>query len=167
MPRLILVGPPGAGKTAVGQAVARLLDVPWRDTDTDIEERAGKPITDIFVEDGEPAFREMERAAVQKALAEHDGVLALGGGAVRNPDTRADLGAAPVVFLDVDLPNAVSRVGLNRSRPLLLDSPRARLRQLMQERRPYYEEVASVTIDTSERTVDDVAEEVARHARSG
>lgn len=162
-PRVVLVGPPGAGKTAVGQRVAELVQLPLRDTDDDVERSAGKAITDIFVDDGEAAFRQLERAAVVAALAEHDGVLSLGGGAVGNPETRADLQTHCVVFLDVGLADAVSRVGLNQSRPLLLDSPRAQLRRLMEQRRPLYEEVATVTVDTSGRSIDDVAAEVVRH----
>lgn len=163
-PRLVLVGPPGAGKSQVGQRVAARLGAELRDTDTDIERTAGKAITDIFIEDGEPSFRRMERDAVAVALREHDGVLALGGGAVGNADTRADLKAHHVVFLDVGLADAVGRVGLNRDRPLLLDSPRAQLRRLLEERRPLYEEVASATVDTSGRAVDDIVEDVLRYA---
>lgn len=163
-PRVVLVGPPGAGKSSIGRRVAERLGVPMRDTDADIEQRAGKPITDIFVEDGEPAFREMERAAVTAALAEHDGVLALGGGAVGNPETRAALKDHRVIFLDVGLADAVSRVGLNRDRPLLLDSPRAQMKRLLDERRPLYEEVATAVVDTTGRSLDDVVEDVVRHA---
>jgi shikimate kinase len=113
-------------------------------------------VADVFVTDGEATFRAAERAAVRTALAEHDGVLCLGGGAVTDPGTRADLAEATVVFLDVSLSEAVSRVGLARDRPLLLGSPRAQLKTLMERRRPLYVEVATTTVDTSERTVEDV-----------
>ncbi|TDE12249.1 shikimate kinase [Jiangella asiatica] len=163
-PRVVIVGPPGAGKTTVGGLVARRLGVGFRDTDVDIERTAGKPIGDIFIEDGEPAFRALERDAVAAGLAEHDGVLALGGGAVGSEDNRKLLAGHLVVFLDVGLADAVARVGLNRDRPLLLESPRAQLKRLLDERRPLYLDVAVVTVDTGGRTPDEIADEVARHA---
>ena len=156
-PRLVVVGPPGAGKTSVGRALARRLDVGFRDTDDDVVAEAGKPIADVFVEDGEAAFRAWEREAVRAALADHDGVLCLGGGAITSPQTRADLAGTTVAFLDVSLSAAVARVGLARDRPLLLGSPRARLKALMEQRRPLYTEVATITVDTSARSIDEVA----------
>jgi shikimate kinase len=162
--RLVIVGPPGAGKTTIGHLVAGKLGTELRDTDADIERATGKSISDIFIDDGEPAFRELERAAVAAALAEHDGVVALGGGAVLDSGTRELLQAHRVVFLDVGLADAAARVGLNRDRPLLIGNPRAQLKKLMDERRPVYEQVATVTIDTSGRTPEDIAAEVLRHA---
>lgn len=157
---MVIIGPPGAGKSTVGRMVAERLGVEFRDADADIETVAGKAISDIFIEDGEPAFRDIERKVVAKALASHHGVLALGGGAVGDEGTRELLRDQTVVFLDVGLADAVARVGLNRDRPLLLESPRATLKRLLNERRPLYEGVASVVIDTSGKSPDEVAEEV-------
>ncbi|QCB93638.1 shikimate kinase [Cellulomonas shaoxiangyii] len=164
-PRVVLVGPPGAGKSTVGAALAQRWRLTVRDTDADVERTAGKPIGEIFVDDGEPRFRALERDAVQAALAEHDGVLALGGGAVLDPGTRAALaayraGGGVVVFLDVSLAHAAPRVGLNRSRPLLLGNPRARWQALMEARRPVYEEVATVRVPTDGLRPADVAEAI-------
>jgi shikimate kinase len=159
-PVLVLVGPPGAGKSTIGRLVADRLSVTFRDTDQDVEAVAGMSAGEIFVTKGEPAFRELEHAAVQAALTEHDGVLALGGGAVLDETTRRSLAGHRVVFLDVDLGDATSRVGLNRDRPLLLGNPRAQLRDLMAQRRPLYEQVATVTVTTTGRTPDEVAADV-------
>ena len=159
-PLLVLVGPPGAGKSTVGQLVALRRNVAFRDTDADVESVAGESIGEIFVDRGEQAFRVMEHDAVATALTEHDGVLALGGGAVLDPDTRAALAGHHVVFLDVGLADATSRVGLNRDRPLLLGSPRAQLRTMLEQRRPLYLEVAKATVDTDGREPSEVADAV-------
>jgi shikimate kinase len=155
-PVAVIVGPPGAGKTTVGRAVAERLDVGFRDTDEDIVTMAGKPIGDIFIEDGEPVFRELERRAVDAALSEHEGVLALGGGAVLSEATRQQLAEHTVVFLDVGLAAAFERTGMNRSRPLLAVNPRATLNRMLAERRPLYESVARLTVTTDGRTVDEI-----------
>ncbi|AEW97696.1 MULTISPECIES: shikimate kinase [Streptomycetaceae] len=159
-PAVVLVGPPGAGKSTVGRVLAARLGVGYRDTDADIEATAGRPIPDIFVEDGEEHFRALERAAVRDALAAHPGVLALGGGAVLDDSTRAALAGLPVVFLDVGLADAVRRVGLDAPRPLLAVNPRARWRELMEQRRPLYTEVARAVVVTDGRTPEEVAEAV-------
>jgi shikimate kinase len=159
-PRYVLVGPPGAGKTTVGLLLAQRLGVPFRDTDADIEQAAGKEIADIFYSDGEEHFRALERDAVATALAEHDGVLALGGGAVLAPQTRELLRGHEVVLLDVGLSAAAERVGLNRNRPVLALNPRAQLRALLADRMPLYAEVATRTVGTDGRTPEQVADEV-------
>lgn len=156
-PVLVLVGPPGAGKTTVGLLVAERLGVAFRDTDEDIVAAAGKPISDIFVDEGEPYFREMEERAVQAALGSHDGILAVGGGAVLSAVTRERLADHYVVFLHVDVPDAAKRIGLNRDRPLLMGNVRQQLRVLLDARLPLYREVATVTVMTDARTPEDVA----------
>ena len=160
-PRVVLVGAMGAGKTTVAGLLADRWGVAVRDTDQDVEATAGKPISEIFVDEGEERFRLLERAAVVEALAGHDGVLALGGGAVLDPRTRADLAGHLVVFLHVGLSDAVKRVGLGVGRPLLLGNVRARIKSLLDERAPVYDEVATLTVETDGRSPEDVAEEVA------
>ncbi len=160
-PRVVLVGPMGAGKTTVAGLLGARWQLPVRDTDTDVERAAGKPVADIFVEDGEAAFRALERDAVAAALANHDGVLALGGGAVLDPTTRDRLTGHTVVYLRVGLADAVKRVGLGTGRPLLLGNVRGQVKQLLDERAPIYEQVASLTVDTDGREPAEVAEEIA------
>ncbi|CAN5203575.1 shikimate kinase [soil metagenome] len=159
-PVLVLVGAPGAGKSTLGALLAQRLDVPFRDTDSDIERRAGKPISDIFVDDGEPHFRSLEEAAVAEALRTHTGVLALGGGAVLAEHTRDALTDHQVVYLEVGLADAAQRVGLARDRPVLALNPRATLHHLLQARRPLYESVARITVTTDKRTPEDIAAEI-------
>jgi shikimate kinase len=161
-PVVVLVGPPGSGKSTIAALLAERLGVKYRDTDTDIEAEAGKPISDIFVDHGEPHFRALERAAIVAALKD-DVVLSLGGGAILDPDTRADLAGQNVVFLDVSLGEAVKRVGLGVARPLLLGNVRTQLRNLMEARRPLYVEVAKLTVTTDNRSPDEIAGEILEH----
>ena len=159
-PRVVLVGPMGAGKTTVAGLLGQAWGLPVRDTDADIEASTGREISDIFVESGEAHFRDLEAAAVAAAVAEHDGVLALGGGAVLREETRSLLADVPVVFLRVGLSDAVKRVGLGIGRPMLLGNIRSRIKTLLDERTPVYESVATHVVDTDDRTPDEVAAEV-------
>ncbi len=159
-PRVVLVGPPGSGKSAVGRRLAERLGLPFRDTDSDVEADQGRSIADIFVDDGEAAFRALESAAVAAALADHGGVLALGGGAVLDPQTRLLLRGLPVVYLEVSIADAAKRIGLNRDRPLLVGNPRGQWIRLMDDRRGLYEEVATVTVSTDGVTADEAADRV-------
>jgi shikimate kinase len=159
-PRLVLVGTMGAGKTTVGRRLAEAWGVAFRDTDRDIEATEGRSVSDIFVDSGEAHFRALERAAVADALGAHDGVLALGGGAVLDESTRTALAGHEVVFLRVGLSDAAKRVGLGVSRPLLLGNVRGRIKQLIDERTPVYESVATHVVDTDGLGVDEVVQQV-------
>ncbi|MFV0130863.1 shikimate kinase [Streptomyces sp. HMX112] len=150
----------GSGKSTVGALLAERLGCAYRDTDADIVAAEGREISDIFVEDGEDRFRELERAAVRAAVAEHPGVLALGGGAVLDAGTRALLAGLPVVYLSMEVDEAVRRVGLNTARPLLAVNPRRQWRELMEARRHLYTEVARVVVATDDKTPEEVAEAV-------
>ena len=159
-PRVVLVGPMGAGKTTVGRLLAERWAVSFRDTDDVVEEAEGRSVSDIFVDSGEEQFRALERAAVSRALSEHPGVLALGGGAVMAEQTRTALAGHRVVFLRVGLTDAAARVGLGASRPLLLGNVRGTMKALLDERTPVYESVAVAAVDTDGRTPDEVADAV-------
>jgi shikimate kinase len=160
-PVVVLVGPPGSGKSTIAELLAARLGKPHRDTDIDIENAAGKPISDIFVDSGEAHFRRLERAAVVAALASDD-VVSLGGGAILDAETRADLAGHVVVYLEVSLGEAAKRVGLGVARPLLLGNVRTQLKNLMDARRPLYVEVAKLVVQTDGRAPQDIADEIAR-----
>ncbi|WP_037883924.1 MULTISPECIES: shikimate kinase, partial [unclassified Streptomyces] len=159
-PLVVLVGPMGSGKSTVGALLAERLGVPYRDTDADIVAAQGREISDIFVDEGEPYFRDLERQAVAAAVAGHTGVLALGGGAVLDEGTRDLLAGLPVAYLSMDVEEAVRRVGLGAARPLLAVNPRRQWRELMDARRPLYTEVARVVVATDDRTPEEVAQAV-------
>lgn len=159
-PRLVLVGPPGSGKSTVGEQVAQQLGEPFTDVDDVVEQRAGKSVADVFFEDGEAAFRELERQVCAELLAGQRGVVSLGGGSVLDPRTEADLVGLAVLFLDVAIADAARRIGFGQSRPLLSVNPRASWTQLMSTRRPVYQRVATFTVDTAERSVADVVADV-------
>lgn len=160
-PAVVLVGPPGAGKSTVGELLAQRLGVEFADVDELVVSRAGRSVADIFAEDGEAAFRERETETVAEALASHRGVLALGGGAVLSDRTRAALRGHRVVFLSVGMAEGIRRTGLSTARPLLTGvNPRATFKALLDERLPLYREVAELEVATEQRTPAEVAEAV-------
>jgi shikimate kinase len=157
----VLVGPPGAGKTTVGRVLARRLGVGFTDVDALVVERSGKSISDIFLQDGEPAFRELEREVVAQALDSVDGVLALGGGSVLAAETRERLRGHVVVHLSVGMTDGLRRTGMSTARPLLAGvNPRATFKALLDARAPLYREVATVEVDTNRRTTGQVVRAV-------
>jgi len=160
-PVAVLIGPPGAGKSTVGPLLAALLGAEFAETDAMVEAEAGKPVSDIFISDGEPAFRALERAAVARALASHPGIVALGGGAVMDPATQQLLAGQRVVYLQTGFTAAVQRVGLDTPRPLLLGNPRAQMRDLLAQRLPVYESLAAITVTTDDRDPQEIADEIA------
>jgi shikimate kinase len=163
-PPVVLIGPPGAGKSTVGAALAARLGVTFTDTDAIVEAAAGKPVSDIFITDGEPEFRRLERAAVAEALEPVGSarVVGLGGGAVMDSETQARLLGHRVVYLETGFGELVKRVGLDRARPLLIGtSPRAQLRALLDQRLPVYDRLAWRTVKTDDRDPDEIAAEIA------
>ncbi|MFF5188868.1 shikimate kinase [Streptomyces sp. NPDC000345] len=157
-PLVVLVGPMGVGKSTVGQLLAGRLGVGYRDTDDDIVAEQGRSIAEIFVDEGEETFRAIEKRAVHRALAEHEGVLALGGGSILDADSRALLADQRVVYLSMDVDEAVKRTGLNAARPLLAVNPRKQWRELMEARRSLYEAVATAVVTTDGRTPEEVTQ---------
>jgi shikimate kinase len=158
---VVIVGPPGAGKTTVGRALARRMGLPFTDIDALIVERAGKSIADMFTEDGEDVFRALERAVVAEALGSTDGVLALGVGSVLAAVTRERLRGHRVVHLTVGLADGIRRTGMSGARPLLAGvNPRATFKALLDARAPLYREVATCEIDTSRRSANQVVRAV-------
>ncbi len=154
---IVLVGAPGAGKTTVGALLADRLGVDFCDLDRRIEEQAGKPIAEIFADDGEPAFRDLEVATTMAQLGS-PGVIALGGGAVLSEQIRTALGGHTVLWLQVSIAKAAPRIGLNAARPLLLGNVRGRLIKLLAQRTPLYDEVATYRFNTDEQAAEEVAD---------
>jgi shikimate kinase len=157
-PRVILIGPMGSGKTTIGQLLASNLGITFRDTDHVIEERAGKTVSDIFLEDGEDEFRILEKKVLRDELLSDNTVLALGGGAPISMDAQSALRAiaSPVVYLDISLATVAPRIGFNRDRPLLLHNPRGQWQTLMEARRPIYESIADSIIDVNEKSESEI-----------
>lgn len=166
-PALVLVGSPGAGKTTVGRRSAEQLGLSFVDTDKVIERETGMSVADIFVNSGEDAFRDLEEAAVARAIADENGVVALGGGAVLREVTRDRLRDQPVLWLRVTASDAAGRVGLNTARPLLLGNVRATLNALLEQRNPLYGSIARYVVDTGGKSIRQVTDEVVAVVRNG
>ena len=160
MSTIVLVGVPGAGKTTVGKLLAKDLGIDFFDSDQVIESRSGKSVSDIFTQDGEPAFRKLEHDVIVELLDSNNVVLALGGGSLGNDETRAKVKDATTVWLVAGLAQAVDRVGMNRNRPLLLGNVRGQLADLMAAREPFYKEVAAIAVDTSRLIPSEVVTEI-------
>jgi shikimate kinase len=159
--QIILIGPPGAGKSSVGKLLAVELGRDFVDTDHLIETKSGKKISDIFLEDGEASFREFERDVVLSSLSEIDGVIALGGGSVLDPGVADELSKkSSVVYLEVSISNAAPRVGFNKERPLLLGNPRQQWLALMESRRAIYESLAKLRVSTDNKKPKEVVAEI-------
>jgi len=161
-PKLILIGQPGAGKSSIGRQLSKVLEVPFRDTDVLVEEKAGKKISDIFVDDGESAFRKIEKEVVLKEISTGNGVLALGGGSVLDEEVAEKLESlkSNVIYLEVSISNAAPRVGFNKDRPLLAVNPRQQWLNLMEKRKPIYERLCGVKVSTDNKKPNEVVAEI-------
>ena len=160
-PLVVLTGPPAAGKTVVGEMLAGLLGVAFVDTDADIAALAGKPVADIFVDDGEAAFRDLERAAAGRALTTRGAVVALGSGAVLDPGVQELLRGQAVAYLPAGFPAIARRLGLDRPRVVIPGNPRGRLRAMLEERRPVYETLAAFTVPSDDLAPEEIVGEIA------
>ena len=159
MTTIVLIGPPGAGKSTVGKALSKRLNLNFIDTDQLVEERSGKSITEIFLDSGEAEFRSLERKVVLESLNKANSVVSLGGGSVLDAEVQSQLsGMGNVVFLDVSISNAAPRVGFNRERPLLLGNPRQQWLALMEKRRPIYESLAKIVVNTDNKKANEIAD---------
>lgn len=159
---IVLIGPPGAGKTSIGKALSKELQLAFIDSDAEIERISGKTISEIFVDQGEAAFRKTEVETVTRILAEFEGVVALGGGAPMNPEIQKVLlnSEYPVIFIDVSISQAANRIGFNKDRPLLMINPRQQWLHLMSERRPTYEKLATITVSSDNSKPSEVAKTI-------
>jgi shikimate kinase len=166
---VVLVGPPTAGKSSIGALLARQLGVPFADTDALVAKAASKPVGDVFVDDGERVFREFERGAVARGLESFGpdgGVLALGSGAVLDPDVRRMLAGLLVVYLEAGFATVAKRTGMDRPRVVIPGNPRGMLRAMLEERRPVYAELASITVSTDNMAPEEVAADLAKRLRA-
>lgn len=161
-PRVIFIGPMGSGKSTIGKSVALALGLPFRDTDTIIEEAEGMDVSQIFIDKGEDYFRTVEKKVLRDELLSDGSVLALGGGAPISVDAQSALkvSSAPVVYLDISLASVAPRIGFNRDRPLLLHNPRGQWQTLMEARRPIYESIANFVIDVNGKSQKEIVNEV-------
>lgn len=161
-PRVVLIGPPGAGKTSIGRSLAKAMEVEFADTDALIEADQGKSVSQIFIDDGELVFRQIEERICRDVLKDQSGVVSLGGGAVLTPSVADSIreSGSKVVFLDVSLAVAAPRIGFNRDRPLLLNNPRQQWQRLMDARRSIYESLATTKIDVGSRSVNQIVKEI-------
>ena len=160
--KIVLIGPPGAGKTSIGKALSKELGLAFIDSDAEIERISGKTISEIFVDQGEAVFRKTEVETVTRILAEFEGVVALGGGAPINPEIQKVLlnSEYPVIFIDVSISQAANRIGFNKDRPLLMINPRQQWLHLMSERRPIYEKLATITVSSDNSKPAEVAKTI-------
>ena len=157
-PRLILIGPMGSGKTTIGSLLAEKLGLSFRDTDHLIEEQEGKTVFQIFLDQGEDAFRAIEKRVLREELLTDGTVLSLGGGAPISIDAQSALRAiaSHIIFLDISLSTVAPRIGFNRDRPLLLNNPRGQWQTLMEARRPIYEAIADTTINVDDKSEEEI-----------
>lgn len=160
--KIVLIGPPGAGKTSIGKALSKELGLAFIDSDAEIERISGKTISEIFVDQGEAVFRKTEVETVTRILAEFEGVVALGGGAPINPEIQKVLlnSEYPVIFIDVSISQAANRIGFNKDRPLLMINPRQQWLHLMSERRSIYEKLATITVSSDNSKPSEVAKTI-------
>jgi shikimate kinase len=166
---IVLIGPPTAGKSSVGALLAQELGVPFADTDALVAKAAGKPVSDIFVDDGELVFRELERGAVARgldAVKTDGGVLALGSGAVLDLDVRRMIEDHVIVYLEAEFGTVAKRTGMDRPRVVIPGNPRGRLRSMLEERRPVYSHLARLTVSTDDMAPEEVAAGLAGRLRS-
>lgn len=163
-PRLILIGPPGAGKSSIGRQLGKAMNLPFVDTDRRIEEEVGKKISDIFLEEGEKTFREYEKKVVLSEIEEGVGIVALGGGSILDPEVENRLESLKdrIIYLEVSISNAAPRVGFNKERPLLAVNPRQQWIALMEKRRPLYEKLGGFRVSTDNKKPSEVVKEIER-----
>ncbi len=162
MQKAILIGPPGSGKSSIGKALSREMSTSFEDTDTLIVEEQGRTIPEIFAVEGESGFRAIEKSVVLKALASNTGVISLGGGSILDPDVQAALGESPakIIYLQVGLSNALTRIGSKGERPLLATDPKKQWLKIIQEREPIYKRLAEFEAHTDNKKPHEVAREL-------